>query len=135
MQQNYSQRLEMQIPKENAYIGLTISNNNLKEFLKSNYEFPSDNSNEILDYIREDQNLEEVIYGLPKIISKEFTNSPVLLDFSEFSTPLKPVLEIIIKTPYDGKTTSNKKDIILGEIFRKYPKTTNEYFISMEFIA
>ena len=136
MQQNYSQRLEMQIPQENAYIGIINSSNidvTLEEFLKKNFEFPSNNINDIKELIREDYELEKIIYGLPEIISKEFQQSPILLDFTEYTLPNEDVLEIVIKTPYDGEITSNKKDVILNEIFTKYSKTTNEYYISMEF--
>lgn len=136
MQKNYSPRIEMQIPQENAYTGLAIENKNdnkLEEFLNNHYKFPSDNFNDIKSFISEDNDLEEIIYGLPMIISKEFPQSPILLDFSEYSLGNGDVLEIVIKSQNDGETTSNKKDIILNKIFTKYSKTTNEYFISMEF--
>ena len=104
----------------------------LKEFLNKHFKFYSDNLNDINNFISEDYELEKIIYGLPEIISKEFPHSPIQLDFSKFSN--KDILEIVIKTPFDGKTTSDKKDNILNEIFTKYSKTTNEYFISMEFL-
>lgn len=136
MKQNYSQRLEMQIPQGNTYVGPTImnkSNYNLEKFLNEHFEFPSNNFNDIKRFISEDDELEKIVYGLPKIISNEFPQSPILLDFSEFSLQNENVLEIVIKTSYDGETTSNKKDNILNEIYTKYSKTTNEYYISMEF--
>ena len=103
----------------------------LKEFLNKHFKFSSDNFIDIKNFINDDYELEKIIYGLPGIISKEFPHSPVQLDFNKFSS--ENILEIVIKTPFDGKTTSDKKDIILNEIFTKYSKTTNEYFISMEF--
>lgn len=136
MQKNYSSILEMQIPQENAYIGITNTSNidtSLEKFLKKHFEFPSNNIADIKNFIGEDNELEKIIYGLPKIISKEFPQSPILLDFTQFSLPNENVLEIVIKSQYDGETTSNKKDIIINEIFTKYSKTTNEYYISMEF--
>lgn len=129
-------KLEMQIPQENVYIGPVIipkKDQKLEEFLNRHFEFPSDNIDNIKKFITEDKELEKIIYGLPKIVSKEFPKCPILLDFTEYSLPDEDVLEIVIKTPYDGETTSNKKDIILDEIFKGYSKTTNEYYISMEF--
>ena len=123
MQQHYSQRLEMQIPHENTYIGLANTSNintGLEEYLNNNFKFPSNNLNEIKNFIGEDNELEKIIYGLPKIISKEFPQCPILLDFTQFSLPNKNILEIVIKSQYDGETTSIKKDIILDEIFTKY---------------
>ena len=136
MQKNFSPRIEMQIPQENTYIGLLNRPNStikLEEFLNKHFEFPSNNLNDIKNFINEDTELEKIIYGLPKIIYKEFPQSPILLDFTEYSLPDENVLEIVIKSQYDGETTTNKKDMILNKIFTKYSKTTNEYFISMEF--
>ena len=129
-------RLEMQIPQENIYTGLeTIpkEDHNLEKFLDRNFEFPSDNFDDIKNFISEDEELEKIIYGLPEIVSKEFSESPISLDFTEYCLPDEDILEIVIKTPFDGETTSHKKNLILDEIFTKYSKTTNEYYISMEF--
>lgn len=136
MQKNYSPRLEMQIPYENTFISPVNTPNTdvkLEKFLNDHFEFPSSNLNDIKNFISEDDELEKIIYGLPEIISKEFPQSPILLDFTQYSFPEDNVLEIVIKSQYDGETTSNKKDIIITKIFTEYSKTTNEYFISMEF--
>lgn len=136
MRQNYSQRLEMQIPQETNYIG--ISNRpsievELKEILNNHFEFPSNNFEDIIKYIHEDNSLETLICDLPKIISKEFPQSPILLDLTEDSLPNENILQIAIKTPYDGETTSHKKDRIMDEIFSKYKSTKKYYYIHMEF--
>ena len=127
-------RLEMQIPQENNYTGLEIiqkEDYGLEEFLNRKFEFPSDNLEDIKNFINEDKELEKIIYGLPEIVSKEFSESPISLDFTEYSTSDEDVMEIVIKTPFDGETTSHKKDLILDEIFTKYSKTANEYYISL----
>lgn len=136
MKQNYSQRLEMQIPQENIYTGLEIiqkEDYDLEEFLNRNFEFPSDNLDDIKNFISVDEELEKIIYDLPEIVSKEFSESPISLDFTEYSLSDEDVMEIVIKTQFDGETTSHKKNLILDEIFTKYSKTTNEYYMSMEF--
>ena len=129
-------RLEMQIPQENNYTGLEIiqkEDYGLEEFLNRKFEFPSDNLEDIKNFINEDKELEKIIYGLPEIVSKEFSESPISLDFTEYSTSDEDVMEIVIKTPFDGETTSHKKDLILDEIFTKYSKTANEYYISLNY--
>ena len=136
MQENYSHRLKMQVPQENIHTGLEIiqkEDYGLEEFLNRNFEFPSDNIDDIKKFINEDEELEKIIYGLPKIVSKEFSESPISLDFTEYFLPDKNVLEIVIKTQFDGETTTRKKDLILDEIFTEYSKTSNEYHISMIF--
>ncbi|MBQ8016863.1 MAG: hypothetical protein IJ258_02030 [Methanobrevibacter sp.] len=135
MQQNFTQRIEMQIPQENVYSGSGIivdKENRLMEFLKNHYNFPSDNLNEILDYIEEDSKLERIIYEMPKIISKEFQKSPVSIDFMKYASPDETTLQITIKSPFDGETSGDKEDIILEELF-KYDSPDKHYFITMEF--
>ena len=136
MQENNSYRLEMQIPQENIHTGLEIiqkEDYGLEEFLNRNFEFPSYNLEDIKKFISKDEELEKIIYGLPEIVSKEFSESPISLDFTEYSTSDEDMMEIVIKTPFDGETTSHKKNLILDEIFTKYSKTANEYYIFMEF--
>ena len=73
MQKNFSPRIEMQIPQENTYIGLLNRPNStikLEEFLNKHFEFPSNNLNDIKNFINEDTELEKIIYGLPEIIYK-----------------------------------------------------------------
>ena len=135
MQQNFTQRIEMQIPQENVYSGSGIivdKENRLMDFLKNHYNFPSDNLNEILDYIEEDSKLERIIYEMPKIISKEFQKSPVSIDFMKYASPDETTLQITIKSPFDGETSGDKEDIILEELF-KYDSPDKHYFITMEF--
>lgn len=140
--------------REKRYTGLEImpkENTSLEEFLKNHFKFPSSNFYEIKgfigkdpemekiifddieNFISEDKELEKIIYGLPEIVSKEFSESPISLDFTEYCLPDEDILEIMIKTPFDGVTTSHKKDLILDEIFTGYSKTTNEYHMSMMF--
>jgi hypothetical protein len=129
-------RLEMQIPQENTYIGLTVddtNDNNFEDFLDNNYEFPSGNANEIKEYIVEDSNLKRIICDLPKIISKEFSQSPINLDFMKYTPEDEVILQISIKTRYNGETSSAKKDIIIQELFNNYESPEKYYFITMEF--
>ena len=64
MQQYSSQKLEMQIPQESSYNGLTTMPNHdekLIKFLKEHFKFPSDNLNEITEFISEDSELKKII--------------------------------------------------------------------------
>jgi len=122
----------MQIPQSHTPIKLEKINSNLKEFLKKHFKFPSQNIYEINDYIKKDDELCRIIYELPRIISKEFKESPIMLDFMKYTNSNESILQISIKTPYDGKTSSNKQDIILEELY-KYKSPEQYYFITMMF--
>ena len=69
-----SQKLEIQIPNQKNYSGMTTmptSHKSLIEFLKNNFKFPSDNPTDIANFICSDYELEKIIYDLPKIITNE----------------------------------------------------------------
>ena len=126
----------MDSPQYNTNIRQSNSqniNDELEEFLKKHFEFPSNNSDDIIAYINEDSILESIICDLPEIISKEFPQCPIKLDLMASALPNEIELEIEINTPFDGETTSDKKDMILEEIFSRYERPTKPYFISMDF--
>lgn len=133
---NFSQKLEMQIPQENTYTGMTImprQEDNLNEFLKNHFNFPSNNLNQIKEFICKDLKMEKIIRGLPKIIAKEFQNAQITLDFMKYTSPNEIILKIAIRSQYDGETSSKKKDAILDELYSKYESPKQDYFITMEF--
>ncbi|MBR4447647.1 hypothetical protein [Methanobrevibacter sp.] len=135
MWQNHSQKLEMQIPQNDASIGFDIQVNEkekLKEFLKNHYEFPSDNLNDIVDFISEDQELEKIVYDLPNLISKEINYRRISFDFMKETDPNEKILEIIIYSDADEKILIKKEDLISDEIIDSYPRTINEYIILVE---
>ena len=83
MQGNYSQRLEMQIPQENAFTGQEImpkKNIIIEKFLKKHFKFPSRNSDEISQFIIIDKEMEKLIRDLPEVLSKELPYCKLTLD-------------------------------------------------------
>ncbi len=135
MQQNFSQRLEMQIPKENTYSGLTTMTNydeKLNTFLKEHFKFPSDNLSEIKNFIKKDSEMKKIIYDLPKIITSELEFNQLSLDFMKETDPNEKILEIIIYSDLDEKTLLQKEDIISDGIIDKYSDTKIEYIILVE---
>lgn len=136
MRQNFSQRLEMQIPQENAYSGLsfmTHTKSQLSDFLKKHYDFPSDNLNEIKEYISKDKELEKMVYGLPDYISKEIPITKISFDFMKETDPNEKILEIVIHaSKLDEKSLLEKEDMIIDALIDEYPKTMKEYIILVE---
>lgn len=135
MRQNFTQRLEMQISQENASSGsiFMANDNDLKDFLKKNYDFPSNNLNEIKEFIEKDKELEKMVCELADTISNEIIISKISFDFMKETDPNEKILEIVIHTPEsDEKSLLEKEDVLIDEIIHKYPKTMNEYILLVE---
>lgn len=95
MKQNFTQRLEMQIPHENTYSGLRfmVHEKNLNDFLKKHYDFPSNNLDEINDFIKEDIELEKMVCELPDNISREIVFNKISFDFMKETDPMRKYLK------------------------------------------
>lgn len=135
MQKYFSKRLEMQIPKENScIISSSMSNfdDKLVDFLKNHFEFPSNNLDEISELIMEDTEMKKIIYDLPKIVFKEFPNSPIFIDFVKYDYPEDKILKIVVKTRFDIETSLKKEEIINNEVIHNHDCTKNEFFIRVE---
>lgn len=135
MRQNFTQRLEMQISQENASSGLIFmaNDNGLKDFLKKHYDFPSNNLNEIKEFIEKDKELEKMVCELTDTISNEIIISEISFDFMKETDPNEKILEIVIHTPEsDEKSLLEKEDVLIDKIIDKYPKTMNEYILLVE---
>lgn len=135
MQQNFTQRLEMQIPKENAYTGLEImkkGNTPLEEFLKNHFKLPSNNIAEINDFIHNDKEMEKIIFDLPEILSKELKYSNISIDFMKETDPSEKILEIVVYSDLESKTLLQKEDLICDMLIDKYPKSKLEYIILVD---
>lgn len=134
MQQNYSQRLQMQIPKENFHAETSVipdNKNSLNDFLKNNFEFPSDNPQEINKFISKDLELEKLIKNLPEAISKELTFTHLSIDFMKETDPSEKILEITIFSKLDEEILLKKEDKISDELIDNF-QTVNEYIILVE---
>ena len=130
-----SQRIEMQIPQENTYTGLTTMPENKEDintFLKETYEIPSDNLSEIKEFIKKDAEMKSIIYDLPKIITQELEYQQLSLDFLKETSPNEKILEITIYSNLNNELLLQKEDIISDGIIDKFPDTKNEYIILVE---
>ena len=134
MLNNYSQRLEMQIPQGNRQAGTTImpkQEENLDEFLKSHFNFPSNNANQIQEFICKDFEMERIIHDLPKIIAKEFPNDDLSIDFADNE---RKEIDVTIFTKLNGKLSSDKQDLIEEELFNNYSwNAVNKILVCVEF--
>ncbi|MBQ8016860.1 MAG: hypothetical protein IJ258_02015 [Methanobrevibacter sp.] len=81
MQNNYSQRLEMQIPKENVYTGTGIVSNFDDEFDKLSKSYTIHEYNDVKGFIRKHENILPFIHELTPLINKYFPNHRKLIEF------------------------------------------------------
>lgn len=134
MQENYSQRLEMQIPQENIYTGLEITqkDNTFNEFLKNHFKFPSNNFDEVKRFINNDKEMKKIVNDLPTILSKEMDYNELSLDFMKETDPSEKILEIIIYSELESRMMLQKEDLICDMVIDKYPRTILEYIILVE---
>lgn len=135
MRHNFSQRLEMQIPQENTYIGLANMHGNeleLNDFLNKHFKFPSDNLNEIKKFIANDEKMKKIVYDLPKIINNELDYTHISLDFMKETDPNEKILEITIYSELKEDILLKKEDLISDGIIYDYPQPVNEYIILVE---
>lgn len=135
MHQNYTQKLEMQIPQENTYTGLENlqkENVSLDKFLKNHFKFPSSNFDEINEFIINDKEMEKIILNLPEIISKELSCRKLSIDFMKETDPNEKILEIVIYSDLESEQLLQKEDLLCDMLIDKYPKTTIEYIILVE---
>lgn len=135
MKQNFSQRLEMQIPQENTYTGLDNMHGNeleLNDFLNKHFKFPSNNLNEIKKFIDADNKMKNIISDLPEIITDKLDYTHISLDFMKETDPNEKILEIIIYSELNDDLLLKKEDLISDGIIDDYPQPMNEYIILVE---
>ena len=135
MQQNHFQRLEMQIPRENTYTGLEIiqkENFSIEEFLKKHYRFPSNNFEEIHEFVYNDPEMKKIIQDMPEIISNELTYNKISLDFMKETDPSEKILEIVIYSDLESNQLLQKENLICDMLIDKYPKTKIEYILLVD---
>lgn len=129
------QKLEIQIPQENTSTRMNLmpktDDEKLNEFLKNNFEIPSNNTNEISKFINQDLELKRIITNLPNIISKELPYRYLSLDFMKEADPSEKILEITIFSKLEEETLLEKEDRISDDLIDNY-QTFNEYIILVE---
>lgn len=76
--------------------------------------------------------MKKIIYDLPKIVSKEFHKTKILIDFVKYDYPHEKILKIIVKTEFDIETSINKEKILKDIVIDNYNTTKNEFFIRVE---
>jgi hypothetical protein len=72
MKQNYSQRLEMQIPQENTYVGLANTTNMDQELENLSKDYELRKIDELKEYMKKDDRLIPYIHSITPLIKEYF---------------------------------------------------------------
>lgn len=83
MKQNYSQRLEMQIPQGNVYLGRNTMKNFEDNFNKLSKNYEIHDSNKIKCFIKKHENILDYIHELTPLINEYFPNHGKFIEFCE----------------------------------------------------
>ncbi|MBQ6218481.1 MAG: hypothetical protein IJJ47_02000 [Methanosphaera sp.] len=83
MQQNYSQRFQMQIPQEHIYTGLEMMGNFDAEFEKLSKNYTVQNGAKVKNFIKQHENILEFIHELTPLINDYFPNYQKIIEFCE----------------------------------------------------
>lgn len=78
---NYSQGLEMQIPRENAYTGLAIRPDFDDEFDKLSENYAINQINDVKCFIEKHENILEFIHELTPLIDEYFPDYRKIIEF------------------------------------------------------
>ena len=81
MQQNYSKRLEMQIPQENTYIGLPKTQPMDNELERLSKDYTIRKIKELKEYLKKDERLIPYIHSITPTINKYFPNNQKVLTY------------------------------------------------------
>lgn len=81
MKQNYPQRLEMQIPYENAYTSPTIKSNFDEEFDKLSKSYKIHEINDVKSFIKQHENVLIFIQDITPLIDEYFPNNEKIIEF------------------------------------------------------
>lgn len=81
MRQNYSQRLEMQIPQENTYIGLANTTNMDQELDNLSKDYTIRKIGELKEYMKKDDRLIPYIHSITPLINDFFPDNERYLTY------------------------------------------------------
>ena len=103
-----------------------MDSNDINEFLKSSFVFPSDNFDEIESFISQNPVLLKNFYKVPAIVLNEFPGSDISLDFMRHVYPDEKILEIFaMKSIFAFDETSIKYDKVVDKLIGNFKGSKN----------
>lgn len=109
------------------------SNKSLNEFITENFELPDNNLNQINSFIKQDINLEKLIFDLPQLIQNEVTYQKIQIKFYDEFQDDEMILEITVFSRLNIEDMLKKEDEFIHILYDKYPeKSADKVLIFIE---
>ena len=127
--QQFQKTEQTYIPQNKVSLIKTID-----EFIFNNFKLPNDNLKEISSFIKEDNELEKIIYELTDLIKKEFPKDVLQLKFYDEFEEFELILEIGIFTSFDEETSFEKEKNLENYLYDNYNwNSSDKLLITMEY--
>ncbi len=98
----------------------TTSTENLKNFITKNFQIPDNNIEKICKFIKQDKELEKIIFELPDTIKNEVHYDNIQITFYDEFQEDELILEITIISKLDFNTQLKKEDEFIHILYKKY---------------
>ena len=106
---------------------------NLEKFIIENFQIPDNDLKRICQFIREDNNLEKIIYDLPRLIQSEISYNRLQIKFYDEFQDDEVVLEITAFSSLNIENILKKEDEIIHRLYENYSeKSVNKILIFIE---
>lgn len=109
------------------------STKTLETFITENFELPDNNLKQINSFIKQDTDLENLIYDLPQLIQKEVTYQKMQIKFFDEFQDDELILEITVFSRLKIDEILNHEDAFIHRLYEKYPeKSADKVVIFIE---
>lgn len=106
---------------------------NLEKFIIENFQIPDNDLKRICQFIREDNNLEKIIYDLPRLIQSEISCNRLQIKFYDEFQDDEVVLEITAFSSLNIENILKKEDEIIHRLYENYSeKSADKILIFIE---
>ncbi len=106
---------------------------NLEKFIIENFQIPDNDLKRICQFIREDNNLEKIIYDLPRLIQSEISYNRLQIKFYDEFQDDELVLEITAFSSLNIENILKKEDELIHRLYENYSeKSADKILIFIE---
>ena len=106
---------------------------NLEKFIIENFQISDNDLKRICQFIREDNNLEKIIYDLPRLIQSEISYNRLQIKFYDEFQDDELVLEVTAFSSLNIENILKKEDELIHRLYENYSeKSADKILIFIE---
>lgn len=106
---------------------------NLEKFIIENFQIPDNDLKRICQFIIEDNNLEKIIYDLPRLIQSEISYNRLQIKFYDEFQDDELVLEVTAFSSLNIENILKKEDELIHRLYENYSeKSADKILIFIE---